>query len=112
MIKAFLSVEKLLTLCKYITATQGSENIHGSSQRVFCSGVNEFQRFLVVCVFEDIDSDNRAKDLLDHGDRLGVFAKNDSGLDKEALGVVTDTSSQNFATCIFSFLNIPHNLVI
>jgi len=42
--------------------------------------------------------DDRSKDLLDHGARLGVFGEDDSGLNVETLGIVPSSSRNNLTT--------------
>jgi hypothetical protein len=67
----------------------------GTGQGVFGGGVDELAGLFpstLLGVVVDVDGDDGSKDLLGHGDRLGVLGEDDGGLNVESLRVVPGTS--------------------
>ena len=59
-----------------------------TGKTVFGGRVDQLAGLGELFVVVDVTGENGSKDLLGHGDRLGVLGKDDGGLDKESLRVV------------------------
>ena len=63
-------------------------DIHGTGESVGRRSVDEVKGLLEVGILVDVDSQDRAEDLLGHRDRLRIFCENDCRLHEEALGII------------------------
>ena len=62
--------------------------IHSTGERIGRRGVDEVKGVLEVGILVDVDSQDRAEDLLGHSHRLRVFGEDDRRLHEEALGII------------------------
>jgi hypothetical protein len=86
----------------------------GTGQGVFGGGVDELAGLFpstLLGVVVDVDGDDGSKDLLGHGDRLGVLGEDDGGLDVESLRVVPSTSGDDLTTGLFALGDHAGNLL-
>ena len=68
--------------------------------------------FFKLGVFVDVNGKHRAEDLFHHCHRFRILGKDNSGLDKVALGVITRPANEDFTTSSFRFLDVAQDLVI
>ena len=83
----------------------------GTGQAVFCRLVDEVAGLLEVGVLVDVDGDDGAEDLLDHGDGLGVRSDDDSRLDEVSLGRVRSAADKDLTAFLLGLLNKTSDLV-
>lgn len=74
--------------------------------------VDELAGLLELVVLVDVDSQDGAKDLVDHGRRARVLGQDDGRLDEVTSRVVADAAGEHFAARLLGLLDVAEALVV
>ena len=85
--------------------------LHGTGQAVLRGGVDKFEGLLKLVVLVDVDREDRAEDLLDHGHGAWVLGQDDGRLDVVALRVVARAADEDLSTGVLGLLDVARDLV-
>lgn len=105
------SVENLNSLSISDFCEKRRRDVHAASEGVLSSRVDEVASLLKLGVLVHEHSEDRSKDLVDHGDGLGVLRDDDRRLDVVTLRVVSRSSSDDLSSGGLGSCDHAHNLV-